>query len=157
MHKSLLAFLLLLPTLAYPMGFDGAEASPSTSQPADRSTLTEPDLSPLSFYGFFENLSGEKKGKARKILEDSMPSLRNLDRLINLKMQELEALTYDDGLEPEALAKLGLELQKLRQQLYLALSEVNSRLQKETGISVLPPASRGCRSMRFLYQQRAAQ
>ena len=47
--------------------------------------------------------------------------------------------------EPPRIPCLGRELQQLRDALRASLMDVDERLRREVGVSLGPPASRGCR------------
>ena len=101
-----------------------------------------------SLYQSIEELPEEQKQKASAIVTDSLPRLHEIDTKISGTVGELRALTYSDNADPEALPRLGLDLQRLREELKATLAAVNIRLQKEAGLRLSEPAGRGCESMR---------
>ena len=101
-----------------------------------------------SLYNCLDQLPQEQRIKADAIVSDSLPRLQELDGQIHCKVDELQALTYSDEADPEALPKLGLDLQRLRNELRATLAAVNLRLQREAGVQLQHPMGRGCQSMR---------
>ena len=63
------------------------------------------------------------------------------------EQQELEGLNYDNDIRPDALSRLGWELQKLRDQLHDAYQRVHERMRQEVGVEFVRPGRRGCRSI----------
>lgn len=119
----------------------------------DESSAQDRDEAPTrhgwnSLYNCLEQLPQEQRVKASAIVSDSLPRLQELDGQIHCKVDELQALTYSDNADPEALPKLGLDLQRLRNELRATLAAVNLRLQKEAGVQLQRPMGRGCQSMR---------
>ena len=92
-------------------------------------------------------LSPELRQKARVILEEERPRIQNLHYQIHCKMQELEGLNYDNDIRPDALPRLGWELQKLRDQLHAAYQHIHERMRRELGVDFVRPGRRGCRSI----------
>ncbi len=76
---------------------------------------------------------------------------------ITMKMQELAAIDFKDGSDPEQLSRLGLELQGLRNAMRAKLIEVRRKLQAEAGVRLAPPMPRGCRGMRRMYASSQSQ
>lgn len=99
-------------------------------------------------FGTLDSLPREKQGKAMAIVEDSLPTLRSIDCQISLKVEELNAMTFDNEQSPENLPRLGMELQRLREELRSALNMVNLRLQREVGVSMKVPSSGGIATLR---------
>ena len=106
-----------------------------------------------SLYNCLDQLPNEQRIKANAIVSDSLPKLQELDGQIHCKVDELQALTYSDNADPEALPKLGLDLQRLRNELRATLAAVNLRLQREAGVQLQHPMGRGCQSMRVYGQE----
>ena len=106
-----------------------------------------------SLYNCLDQLPNEQRIKANAIVSDSLPKLQELDGHIHCKVDELQALTYSDNADPEALPKLGLDLQRLRNELRATLAAVNLRLQREAGVQLQHPMGRGCQSMRVYGQE----
>ena len=94
---------------------------------------------------WLEQLPPNQQNKARRIIDDARPRVRELRGRIREKMAELESLSYDQGTSPDTLPRLGRELQQLRDALRASLMDVDERLRREVGVSLGPPASRGCR------------
>ena len=109
-----------------------------------------------SVYSCLEQLPQEQKVKASAIVSDSLPRLQELDGQIHSKVDELQALTYSDDADPQALPKLGLDLQRLRNELRATLAAVNLRLLQEAGVQLQKPSGRGCQSMRVYDAHNAA-
>ena len=86
-------------------------------------------------------------------MEEAMPALRDLDGQIGAKRRELEQLNFNDGSDPEQLARLGRELQEQRDSMKEKLSQVSDRLRTETGLALRVPDTRGCRSMQRVYMR----
>lgn len=99
-------------------------------------------------YNCLDQLPQDQKIKASAIVSASLPRLQELDGQIHCKVDELQALTYSDEADPEALPKLGLDLQRLRNELRATLAAVNLRLLQEAGVQLQNPSGRGCKSMR---------
>ncbi len=104
-------------------------------------------------YSCIDTLPGDKKEKAIGIVQESLPGLQDIDRRINLKMNELRDVTYSTSADADALPRLGMDLQKLRNELANALMQVNIRLHNEAGVPLQKPAGRGCRSMRMHHDE----
>ncbi len=137
--RPLASALLLLAVLLLPCRSGGEPA-------AER----HPSLESRVHKQLLGGLSGERRLKASAIVSDSLPELEALDARIDGKMEELKELTYADDADPEALARLGLELQSLRGELREKLRQVNSRLLNETGVQLKISGGRGVRSFRGL-------
>lgn len=99
------------------------------------------------------DLPADKQKRAVQIMEEAMPALRDLDGQIGAKRRELEQLNFNDGSDPEQLARLGRELQELRDSMKEKLSQVSDRLRTETGLDLRVPDTRGCRSMQRVYMR----
>ena len=99
------------------------------------------------------DLPADKQKRAVQIMEEAMPALRDLDGQIGAKRRELEQLNFNDGSDPEQLARLGRELQELRDSMKEKLSQVSDRLRTETGLDLRVPDTRGCRSMHRVYMR----
>lgn len=92
-------------------------------------------------------LPAEQQQKARVILEEERPGIQDLHYRIRCKMQELEGLNYDNDIRPDALSRLGWELQKLRDELHAAYQRLHERMRREVGVDFVRPGRRGCRSI----------
>ena len=152
MIKSLLAVLMLLQAMLASLE---AGASPEDAGNVADAAKSRPLLQggglDTSFDATIGALKPEKRQKAIAILQDSLPGLRELDMRITMKMQELAAIDFKDGSDPEQLSRLGLELQGLRNAMRARLLEVRRKLQMEAGVRLAPPMPRGCRGMRSMY------
>ncbi len=158
MIKSLLAVLMLLQAML--VALEAGAASEDAGTPASAAENT-PRLQDgridASFDATIGSLKPEKRQKAIAILQDSLPGLRELDMRITMKMQELAAIDFKDGSDPEQLSRLGLELQGLRNAMRAKLIEVRRKLQAEAGVRLAPPMPRGCRGMRRMYASSQSQ
>ena len=67
--------------------------------------------------------------------------------------KQKRAVQINDGSDPEQLARLGRELQELRDSMKEKLSQVSDRLRTETGLDLRVPDTRGCRSMQRVYMR----
>ena len=92
-------------------------------------------------------LPPDQQQKARVILEEERPGIQDLHYRIRCTMQELESLNYDNDISPDALSRLGWELQQLRDQLHAAYQRVCERMRREVGVEFVRPGRRGCRSI----------
>lgn len=77
-----------------------------------------------------------QREKARKIMVEAHPALQNLRNAIRDKKSELASLSFDRGMPPETLPRLGMELQQLRSCLNNELKKVNEKLRYEAGIKM---------------------
>ncbi|MDD4701483.1 MAG: hypothetical protein PHI96_04620 [Desulfovibrio sp.] len=82
------------------------------------------------------------------IISEFTPKLCELRRNIINKKGELEALKFNRNTAPDALSRLGRDLQILRGELHLTLTHADQRMRDATGIPLGIPTSRGC-SMGF--------
>lgn len=102
-----------------------------------------PDVRDLDEW--LQSLSPVQQAKAKSILEETRPRIKELRKRIQNKMVELESLSYDQETSPETLPRLGRELQLLRDELRAELLHMDDRMLREVGDSLGPPATRGCR------------
>lgn len=79
-----------------------------------------------------------QRERARAILREAHPAIHDLRVQIREKKAELEDLRFDRSTPPDALPRLGRELQQLRMQLRERLRVVSERLRSEAGISMGP-------------------
>lgn len=79
-----------------------------------------------------------QRERARAILREAHPAIHDLRVQIREKKAELEDLRFDSSTPPDALPRLGRELQQLRRQLRERLRIVSERLRSEAGISMGP-------------------
>ena len=152
MIKSLLAVLMLLQAMLASLEAGAPEDGAGVAaDPAESRSLPPGAGVDASFDATIGSLQPDKRQKAIAILQDSLPGLRELDMRITMKMQELAALDFKNGSDPEQLSRLGLELQGLRNAMRARLLEVRRKLQMEAGVRLAPPMPRGCRGMRSMY------
>lgn len=128
----LLAFCLAQPAATGTAGPGGASRGHYSSDSHDMET-------------WLQQLSPPKQIKAREILEEYRPRVRELRQRIELKKRELESLNYDQETSPETLPRLGRELLLLRDELRAILMCVDERMRREVGVPLGSPDSRGCR------------
>lgn len=102
-----------------------------------------PDVRDLDEW--LQSLSPVQQAKAKSILEETRPRIKELRKRIQNKMVELESLNYDRETSPETLPRLGRELQLLRDELRAELLHMDDRMLREVGVSLGPPVTRGCR------------
>lgn len=98
--------------------------------------------------GPLEQLPPQKCAKAIAIMDDFKRKSFYLRHLIDVKKNELEGLSFNQNTPPEALPRLGCELQILRDELRAVLMNADQRMRLEVGIPLGTLASRGC-SMDF--------
>lgn len=89
---------------------------------------------------WLDTLDPFKRERARKILRDAHPALHNLREAIRAKKAELASISFDKGMKPERLPRLGMELQQLRASLGDELKRVQDRLRAEAGVDMDPVA-----------------
>lgn len=94
---------------------------------------------------WLQQLTPPQQIKAREILEEYRPRVRELRRRIEMKKRELESLNYDQETSPDTLPRLGRELLVLRDELQAILICVDERMRREVGVPLGSPDSRGCR------------
>lgn len=104
---------------------------------------------PVPFSGprmerWLADLPDHARTRAMIILEDARPALQDLHHQAFLKMEELRGLSFAGDTPPETLARLGMELQELRDRLRAAYHGVRERLRMEVGVD-LPPSRHGGR------------
>lgn len=92
-------------------------------------------------------LPQDKRDSVRLILEEERPAIQELRQRIGEKMQELDSLTYSSDTPGDALARLGWELQTLRETLRTRYRHVRQRIYEEVGIRLPRTRGRGCRSI----------
>ncbi|MDO5536415.1 MAG: hypothetical protein Q4F72_02640 [Desulfovibrionaceae bacterium] len=144
MPSSLLLLLpLLLPLLVL--------ASQAWADTAGRGSDSAAGCQWDKLYQCLDDLPEDRQARASEIVSESLPALQAIDARISLKMDELKAVTYSDEADAETLPKLGMDLQRLRNEMRDALMQVNLRLMREVGVQMPPPAGRGCRSMRVFH------
>ncbi|MBD5641216.1 MAG: periplasmic heavy metal sensor [Desulfovibrio sp.] len=83
---------------------------------------------------WLDTLEPVQQEKARQIMREAHPGLQALRDAIRAKKSQLAAISFDRGMPPETLPRLGMELQKLRASLNRELEKVNEKLRYEAGI-----------------------
>lgn len=96
-----------------------------------------PDVRDLD--DWLQSLSPVQQAKAKSILEETRPRIKELRKRIQNKMVELESLNYDQETSPETLPRLGRELQLLRDELRAELLHMDDRMIREVGVSLGRP------------------
>lgn len=89
---------------------------------------------------WLDSLDPFKQERARKILSSAHPSLQALREAIREKKQQLAGISFNKGMPPETLPRLGMELQQLRAHLSAELRRVSERLRYEAGVAMDPAA-----------------
>lgn len=79
-----------------------------------------------------------QRALTRRILRDAHPAMQSLRMAIREKKAQLASLSFDHDTKPEALPRLGQELQQLRRSLKQELQKLGDRLQREAGVSMGP-------------------
>lgn len=92
----------------------------------------------LAIREWLVSLPPYQREKARKILKEEQPGLHALRGAIRDKKSQLATLSFGRDTRPEALPKLGQELQQLRNALSEGLKKVGERLKYEAGVSMGP-------------------
>lgn len=111
----------------------------SISAISDDGTEPSPDSENqyiLAVRDWLNSLEPEKREIARKIMLDAHPVLHNLRKAISEKKAQLAAISFGPNTKPEALTRIGVELQKLRFALQTELEKLKSRLASEAGVDV---------------------
>lgn len=87
---------------------------------------------------WLNSLEPVKREQARKIMLEAHPDLHALREAIRAKKSQLASLSFDKGMPPERLPRLGMELQQLRASLSKELKRVQDRLRYEVGVEMDP-------------------
>lgn len=87
---------------------------------------------------WLDTLEPFKRERARKIMSSAHPALRDLREAIRQKKAQLAGLSFDRGMAPETLPRLGMELQQLRADLHARLKAVARQLRYEAGVEMGP-------------------
>lgn len=95
----------------------------------------------LAVRDWLNSLEPEKREIARKIMLDAHPVLHNLRKAISEKKAQLATISFGPNTKPEALTRIGVELQKLRFALQTELEKLKSRLASEAGVDVGLPGN----------------
>lgn len=88
-----------------------------------------------AFKRWLNALSAEQRATARQTIDEARPQLRELRRQIREKKKELEELRFSSDTPPEALPRLGREVQLLRKALRERLRQLDLRLYEQLGTS----------------------
>lgn len=89
--------------------------------------------------GWLDTLDPPKREIARKIMREAHPGLKALREAIRNKKTQLASISFDKGMPPEALPRLGMELQQLRASLNAELDRLSNRLKREANVEVVSP------------------
>lgn len=87
---------------------------------------------------WLDSLPRNKRSLTRQILRDAHPSLSALREAIRDKKAELASLSFSKDTSPEALPRLGQQLQRLRSSLRDELEKLGERLKIEAGVQMGP-------------------
>lgn len=87
---------------------------------------------------WLETLEPFQRERARKIMTEAHPGLHSLREAIRNKKAQLASISFDKGMPPETLPRLGMELQELRANLNAELKRVGDRLRYEAGVELGP-------------------
>lgn len=85
---------------------------------------------------WLNSLEPVKRELARKIMVEAHPGLHALREAIRHKKSQLASISFDKGMPPERLPRLGMELQQLRASLNRELKRVQERLRYEAGVEM---------------------
>lgn len=89
---------------------------------------------------WLDTLDPFQRDRARKIMQEAHPELQKLREEIRHKKRQLASISFDKGMPPETLPRLGMELQQLRSNLSAELRRVEKRLRNEAGVEMGPAA-----------------
>lgn len=87
---------------------------------------------------WLSSMPSSQREITHKILLEAHPEIHALRSAIRDKKRELANLSFNMHTTPEALPRLGQELQALRRDLNSRLLKVTNRLKKEAGVSAGP-------------------
>lgn len=87
---------------------------------------------------WLNSLQPFQQERARQILKEARPAMRDLRKAIREKKAELAELSFDRNTAPETLPRLGMELQQLRADLRHKLQMLSNRLYFEAGVRFGP-------------------
>ncbi len=140
------SFLVSLAFLAFLSGFCPRDARAAEAAKSD--TLQDFSQESQAQYvkklrQWLDSLPNAKQENARAILRAARPELHALREQIRAKTAQLASLSYDKDTPPQALARLGQKLQKLRATLREKLLRLDERLRHELDLSLGPLASEG--------------
>lgn len=105
--------------------------------------LSEPSQESEELYvkavrSWLATLAPYKRERARRIMRDAHPGLQALREAIRDKKSQLASISFDKGMPPETLPRLGMELQRLRADLNAQLRQVGDRLRSEADVEIGP-------------------
>lgn len=108
-----------------------------SSEPAEPSKESE-EVYIGAIRDWLNSLEPVKREQARKIMVEAHPGLHALREAIRAKKSQLASISFDKGMPPERLPRLGMELQQLRASLSKELKRVQERLRYEAGVEIDP-------------------
>ncbi len=83
-----------------------------------------------------QDLSPEQKRKAKQIIKDAHPRIKELRKEVRKKITALEEFCFKEAEDEQNLAQLGQELQKAREALRQELMNLDATLIQEVGVSI---------------------
>ncbi len=83
-----------------------------------------------------QDLSVEQHEKAKEIIKQARPRIKELRREVRSKIEALEEFCFSKTEDEQTLAKLGQDLQKSRENLRNELIALDNRLMQEVGVSM---------------------
>lgn len=92
----------------------------------------------LAIRQWLDGMEAAQREEARKILKESHKDMHTLRVAIREKKKELANMSFNRHTSPEALPRLGQELQSLRKTLRVKLEKISERLTKEVGVPMGP-------------------
>lgn len=119
-------------------------------QEVRKASTTHAVIDPLDVQLDYLPLS--QRMEALIIVAEYRSKVRDLQQRICSKKSELEDLSYNSTTLPNTLARLGCELQTLRDELQALLIQADQHMRRELGIPLGTLVGRGC-SMEFTKQK----
>lgn len=116
--------------------FDILEEINSRSRDAAEPSLQSERQYVSAIRAWLDSLEPGQQERARKIMRDAHSELHGLREAIRNKKHELASISFNKGMPPETLPRLGMELQHLRASLGHELRKVSDRLRREAGVEV---------------------
>lgn len=92
----------------------------------------------LAIRNWLDDMDPQQRKIAYKILHEAHTDMRSLRIAIREKKKELATMSFNRHTTPEALPRLGQELQVLRKTLRNKLEKISMRLTQEAGVSMGP-------------------
>ncbi len=83
-----------------------------------------------------QELSAEQQEKARDIIRQAHPRIKELRKEVRAKIDALEEFCFSKTDDEQTLARLGQELQQAREVLRHELKTLDNRLMQEVGVSI---------------------